>query len=673
MDHNNSYRYGPLPLIADTGRTPPFSRLLWLAPGFGDEPLVGQITIFNVEAAPRPYEALSYTWGTEPPSNYLWLQGYPLPIRPNLEYALTALRLPTQTRALWVDAICIDQSSNEERSRQVGYMRMIYKYAARVIAWVGPRSPGVGHVFEMMRRLSAAAGFEGEQWRQASRTMNMDVAHELYQVAGQMPPGTLRLVEAFWQRPYFTRCWCIQEIAASQRSILKCDEFEIPFTVAAGCLLPLGEFRTTISYNNTSTLWFSIWRSKQEKPDAHNFQPEGSMGGLLSLLDETRAFQATDTRDKLFSLYGISNEGLSPAMALTQTLGSGGSRWLSMVQRGLTYMTEKVNNVGPGIDFLRHKALKVNYDKPEVDVFIDLTRFMLQRTPHILDILDHVSHLAEPDATDYPSWVPRWSDPKLIQVMKGRIFRAGFVPGGTVRLFAEIHDNALGRDPQNSRVLALDGFLVDCAHIVSDTMIFEATESNACITIIEQTWSRLFGCSLTPPTNMQYRDGQPLHLAFCKTLFAHPLGDTMVIDPSDGQFPTDFVERVKARFAEGDKRSQQFLHQLNQLRSNIITDADGLNQDARRYLTGAKVYARYRRVFVTRDGRLGLGPRAMRIGDEIVVLFGGQAPYVLRRKGNHHLFVGQCYVLDDEIMHGKWTENVRVHNTGPRRTTFFLK
>lgn len=55
------YRYQPLPPLPDTERTPPFRRILWLAPGSGDDPLAGHLEIINAEAALRPYEALSYT------------------------------------------------------------------------------------------------------------------------------------------------------------------------------------------------------------------------------------------------------------------------------------------------------------------------------------------------------------------------------------------------------------------------------------------------------------------------------------------------------------------------------------------------------------------------------------------------------------------------------------
>ncbi|KAH8788003.1 heterokaryon incompatibility [Diaporthe sp. PMI_573] len=47
------------------------------------------------------------------------------------------LRYPQQPRTLWIDAVCIDQSSLEERGEQVTRMSSIYQNASRVIVWLG--------------------------------------------------------------------------------------------------------------------------------------------------------------------------------------------------------------------------------------------------------------------------------------------------------------------------------------------------------------------------------------------------------------------------------------------------------------------------------------------------------------------------------------------------------
>jgi len=51
-----------------------------------------------------------------------------------------------------------------------------------------------------------------------------------------------------------------------------------------------------------------------------------------------------------------------------------------------------------------------------------------------------------------------------------------------------------------------------------------------------------------------------------------------------------------------------------------------------------------RRVFITSDGFIGIGPFAMEEGDMVVILFRGAVPYILRPRGVQYLLVGECYV-----------------------------
>lgn len=54
---------------------------------------------------------------------------------------------------------------------------------------------------------------------------------------------------------------------------------------------------------------------RQQRPsgsDSGLLNIEGSMGPLLILSAGTRDFKATDLRDKIFSLLGISDEGVQP-------------------------------------------------------------------------------------------------------------------------------------------------------------------------------------------------------------------------------------------------------------------------------------------------------------------------------------------------------------------------
>jgi hypothetical protein len=79
-----------------------------------------------------------------------------------------------------------------------------------------------------------------------------------------------------------------------------------------------------------------------------------------------------------------------------------------------------------------------------------------------------------------------------------------------------------------------------------------------------------------------------------------------------------------------------------------------------------------RRLFVTAEGHLGIGPTVMQPGDEVVVLFRGTVPYIVRRREDHHVLVGDCYVRDDNIMFGQVTESAR-QGRGPPTWVYELR
>jgi len=113
--------------------------LLNLFPGRKDSHIhcAPQIVPLN---APPLYEALSYTWSipkgvdsTIPvasdrnSTHAIPLNGCLAMVTYNLEVALQQLRHAERERILWVDALCINQENDLEKSEQVRPMGRIYK------------------------------------------------------------------------------------------------------------------------------------------------------------------------------------------------------------------------------------------------------------------------------------------------------------------------------------------------------------------------------------------------------------------------------------------------------------------------------------------------------------------------------------------------------------------
>ena len=120
-------------------------RLLDLDPSCAedDKPLQGTLRIVSLDANPA-YEALSYTWGFDKdnPSCEMLCSGITIPITKNCYDALHNLTKILKLQTIWIDAICINQNDNSEKSHQISLMRDIYGKAKRVLIWLGDKTDG---------------------------------------------------------------------------------------------------------------------------------------------------------------------------------------------------------------------------------------------------------------------------------------------------------------------------------------------------------------------------------------------------------------------------------------------------------------------------------------------------------------------------------------------------
>ena len=85
------------------------------------------------------YEAISYCWGEGRSTETMWCDGQMVTVTKTCARALKQFRPRTkgEVRTLWIDGVCIDQSSLEERSQQVAMMGDIYANAKHVLVWLG--------------------------------------------------------------------------------------------------------------------------------------------------------------------------------------------------------------------------------------------------------------------------------------------------------------------------------------------------------------------------------------------------------------------------------------------------------------------------------------------------------------------------------------------------------
>lgn len=144
-------------------------RLLKLLPGEGQTDLEANLQIRAIRQdrqsrqgehdvpLPEPYEALSYHWGhNDKATKFIKIlaqsQSYYIRIKPNLDAALRQLRCAQETRFLWVDALCINQADDDEKTVQILLMSLIYSKAEAVAVWLGPQAERSDQAIEFVRR-----------------------------------------------------------------------------------------------------------------------------------------------------------------------------------------------------------------------------------------------------------------------------------------------------------------------------------------------------------------------------------------------------------------------------------------------------------------------------------------------------------------------------------------
>jgi hypothetical protein len=130
---SSTYNYRPLP--STSGLNP--IRLLKLYPALNCHDGIRCELKEKENIRKCSYEALSYVWGVRVGDRRIDCEGETLLVTQNCEEALRRLRRTKKVRTLWVDSVCINQSSNEEKSAQVNLMGEIYGGAKMVLVWLG--------------------------------------------------------------------------------------------------------------------------------------------------------------------------------------------------------------------------------------------------------------------------------------------------------------------------------------------------------------------------------------------------------------------------------------------------------------------------------------------------------------------------------------------------------
>ncbi|KAG4433968.1 hypothetical protein IFR05_010548 [Cadophora sp. M221] len=602
-----TYQYIPL------DPTTPSIRLAHISPGPPSSPL--SITLHPVPlftTPPPTYEALSYTWGPPTPKSHIQLHGLTVPVTPSLSIALEHLRLPDRERIVWIDALCINQSSTPEKTSQVRMMRDIYALSSRVVVWLGPADNTSKTCVDFLKQVSLQP-FANQE------------AEETWLVNFMNDPSNdviWKSIFDFTRREYWRRMWIVQEIVTARNISVYCGPHELSWDEVLKFMY--------LVYRNLGAL------SKHRRPEMvtrfmnvcdgllpanlNNMKnTEGRHGSLWANLSFFRYYRSTDERDKVFSVLGISSVEGETRESLCG---------------------------------------RIDYEMGVKEVFIESVRLCGKYVGQGYGPLTVIC-LSTPWAgnASLPSWVPDWTywpDMMALQGIyhssrQGNVFASGvYDKNMTIRIEGD--------------VLVASGVQIDTLAVVANAAI------GADITK-QESWE-----SMVPGRHHTFLilHAYETFYAWAKLAFGPRLEGASDEERVDRFWRTLCCNRAlqSAYLPSFKDQCTKWLSRGNTKGIMQFWEEDMRNAGAveKAWEQSFLRHARGRKFAVMESGNFGLVSGNARKGDEVAVLVGCDFPAVLRRRnggaGEDVVLVGEAYVHGH--MEGKAMEEAAEGKYMPR-------
>lgn len=224
----------------------------------------------------------------------------------NLEAGLRHLRGNVNEKVLWIDAICIDQGSGEEKNYQVPLMKTIYTNASVVRGWLGEGTEGSDEAIRVLNELG-----HGDPPRLANVRIDgraLDIGHV----------GNLRdlLTRSWWRRT-----WVQQEFVLATRLAMHCGSRCLNHDTLSKFVVDTYEISSGWNYsaydytvlremwNGYSNLQYFISMRRTHDYLAHTERSHGDvqlrMSYFLQSLCIGRLYGCADPRDSIYGLLGL--------------------------------------------------------------------------------------------------------------------------------------------------------------------------------------------------------------------------------------------------------------------------------------------------------------------------------------------------------------------------------
>ena len=239
------------------------------------------------------FEALSYAWGDPNLTRPITLENREWYATINLEAGLRCLRSPSREIVIWVDALCIDQSSVDERNSQVLLMKTIYSNAKGVRIWLGESTLGSDEALTILECLGRQVPF---------RKIRLD--------RKKLNDRHVIFLNELMNRQWWTRVWVQQEYVLAKDITLHCGLRKVDFLEilkARG----INDFITGYERWLSSTM--QIIYDSGHLYTRHN--RTGASGREFAQIVARGCFKdCTDLRDSIYGFLGLAEEDLVDAI-----------------------------------------------------------------------------------------------------------------------------------------------------------------------------------------------------------------------------------------------------------------------------------------------------------------------------------------------------------------------
>ncbi|MCJ1397675.1 hypothetical protein MMC11_000871 [Xylographa trunciseda] len=324
--------------------------------------LTCEIVHADLDSAPT-YQAVSYAWGALDVN-------YPIIINDT-----ECLLITRSLQDFLEQAFSFSENIKTERSRQVLLMRRIFQESFWTHLWLGKEDEST----HWLESLLASIEENSPKYETAIASANQPVVKEAISILesdpaiARIPPGSYPGWKAAAQityRPWFSRLWVFQEAIAAPKARLVCGKYVLSLHTLELALILLPTIWSKISIHDLDH--FDRISSMRINHDIFH-GPKEIYGDfrqdLLQLMQATRRYQCSDTRDRVFAALSLQSE------------------------------EDRI-------------SIPIDYNQTVNAVYIDTAKRIVLGQQN-LRTLEYITEERDLESLALPSWTPNWIDQNL--------------------------------------------------------------------------------------------------------------------------------------------------------------------------------------------------------------------------------------------------------------------